>query len=168
PQGSAERRGRTGLDAAVLCARITIEGLPLVAAVMDFSFMGGSLGAVVGAAVTTAAETALADRVPLLAVTASRGARMQEGAIPLMQMAKASVAWAKLDEAGLLTISLITGPTYGGVAASFATLSDVIVGEKGARLGFAGRRVIEQTIRQKLPGEFQTVEFMQRRGFVDI
>src|SRR5262249_57973447 len=100
PQGSAERRGRAGLDAAVVCARSTMEGLPLVAAVMDFSFMGGSLGAVAGAAVTRAAETALTDRVPLLAVTASGGARMQEGAISLMQMAKTSVAWAKLDEAG--------------------------------------------------------------------
>ncbi|WP_261986496.1 acetyl-CoA carboxylase carboxyltransferase subunit alpha/beta [Actinomadura sp. HBU206391] len=168
PQRLAEARARTGLDAAVLCARITIEGAPVVVAVMDFSFMGGSLGAVAGEAVARAAEAALADRIPLLAVTASGGARMQEGAISLMQMAKTSVAWAKLDEAALLTVSLITDPTYGGVAASFATLSDVIIGETGARLGFAGRRVIEQTIRQKLPPEFQTVEFVLERGFVDM
>jgi len=168
PQRIAEARGRTGLDAAVLCARIAIQGLPVVAAVMDFDFLGGSLGAVAGEAVIKAAETALTEGLPLLAVTASGGARMQEGAISLMQMAKTSVAWAKLDEAGLLTISLITDPTYGGVAASFATLSDVIIGEKGARLGFAGRRVIEQTIRQKLPREFQTVEFLLKRGFVDM
>jgi acetyl-CoA carboxylase carboxyl transferase subunit beta len=168
PERIAQARARTGLDSAVLCARITIEGAPVMAAVMDFNFLGGSLGSVMGEAVTRAAEKALADRIPLLAITASGGARMQEGAISLMQMAKTSVAWAKLDEAGLLTISLITDPTYGGVAASFATLSDVIIGEKGARLGFAGRRVIEQTIRQKLPQEFQTVEFLLERGFVDM
>lgn len=168
PQRIAEARARTGLDAAVICARITIEGVPTVVAVMDFGFMGGSLGSVVGEAITMAAEAALSDRLPLLVVTASGGARMQEGAISLMQMAKTSVAWAKLDEAGLLTVSLITDPTYGGVAASFATLSDVIIGESGARLGFAGRRVIEQTIRQTLPSEFQTVEFLLERGFVDL
>jgi acetyl-CoA carboxylase carboxyl transferase subunit beta len=168
PQRIAEARARTGLDAAVLCARITIEGMPVVVAVMDFSFLGGSLGAVAGEAITRTAETAIADRSPLLAITASGGARMQEGAISLMQMAKTSVAWAKLDEAALLTVSVITDPTYGGVAASFAALSDVIIGEKGARLGFAGRRVIEQTIRQKLPREFQTVEFVLERGFVDM
>jgi acetyl-CoA carboxylase carboxyl transferase subunit beta len=167
PERLAEARAETGLESAVLCARIMIEGLPLVVAAMDFAFMGGSLGAMAGGAVTSAAKTALADGVPLLAVTASGGARMQEGAISLMQMAKTSAAWAELDEAGLLTVSLITDPTYGGVAASFATLSDVIVAESGARLGFAGRRVIEQTIRQKLPREFQTVEFLHERGFVD-
>jgi acetyl-CoA carboxylase carboxyl transferase subunit beta len=168
PQRLAEAKARTGLDGAVLCARISIEGAPVVVAVMDFGFLGGSLGALAGEAVTMAAETALAHRLPLLAVTASGGARMQEGAISLMQMAKTSAAWARLDEAGLLTITLITDPTYGGVAASFATLSDVIVAETGARLGFAGRRVIEQTIRQRLPRDFQTVEFLRERGFVDI
>nr|WP_281170316.1 acetyl-CoA carboxylase carboxyltransferase subunit alpha [Amycolatopsis nigrescens] len=167
-QRLAEARARTGLDAAVVCARLTIEGMPVVLAVMDFCFLGGSLGAVAGAAITKAAETAVADGVPLLAVTASGGARMQEGAISLMQMAKTSAAWAKLDEAGLLSISLITDPTFGGVAASFATLSDVIIAENGARLGFAGRRVIEQTIRQRLPREFQTAEFLLERGFVDL
>jgi acetyl-CoA carboxylase carboxyl transferase subunit beta len=168
PERIAQARARTGLDSAVLCARITIEGAPVMAAVMDFNFLGGSLGSVMGEAVTRAAEKALAERIPLLAITASGGARMQEGAISLMQMAKTSVAWAKLDEAGLLTISLITDPTYGGVAASFATLSDVIIGEKGARLGFAGRRVIEQTIRQKLPEGFQRSEFLLEKGMLDL
>jgi acetyl-CoA carboxylase carboxyl transferase subunit beta len=167
PQRIAEARAATGLEAAVLSARIEIEGAALVVAAMDFAFMGGSLGALAGGAVAGAAAVALADGVPLLAVTASGGARMQEGAISLMQMAKTSAAWAQLDEAGLLTVSLITDPTYGGVAASFATLSDVIVAECGARLGFAGRRVVEQTIGQKLPREFQTVEFLCERGFVD-
>jgi acyl-CoA carboxylase subunit beta len=167
PQRIAEAQARTDLEAAVLCARITIEGAPVVVAVMDFAFLGGSVGALAGEALTSAAEAAVADRLPLLAVTASGGARMQEGAISLMQMAKTSVAWVKLDEAGLLTISLITDPTYGGVAASFATLSDVIIAETGARLGFAGRRVIEQTIRQRLPRDFQTVEYLYQRGFVD-
>jgi acetyl-CoA carboxylase carboxyl transferase alpha subunit/acetyl-CoA carboxylase carboxyl transferase beta subunit len=167
PQRIAEAQAATGLESAVLPARMTVQGLPLVVAGMDFHFMGGSLGALAGGAVVAAAETALADRVPLLAVTASGGARMQEGPISLMQMARTSAAWAALSEAGLLTISLITDPTYGGVAASFATLSDVILAEPGARLGFAGRRVIEQTIRQKLPDEFQTVEFLRERGFVD-
>jgi acyl-CoA carboxylase subunit beta len=168
PERIAEARARTDLEAAVLCARITIEGSPVVVAVMDFAFLGGSMGALAGEIMTNAAETALVAGLPLLAVTASGGARMQEGAISLMQMAKTSIAWVKLDEAGLLTISLITDPTYGGVAASFATLSDVIIAETGARLGFAGRRVIEQTIRQRLPREFQTVEFLYGRGFVDL
>lgn len=168
PQRLAEARARTGLGGAVLAARLTIEGAPAVAAVMDFDYLGGSLGALAGETITMAAEEALARRVPLLMVTASGGARMQEGAISLMQMAKTSAAWAKLDEAGLLTISVITDPTYGGVAASFATLSDVIIAESGARLGFAGRRVIEQTIRQQLPPEFQTVEFLRDQGFVDL
>jgi acetyl-CoA carboxylase carboxyl transferase subunit beta len=168
PERIAEARARTDLEAAVLCARITIEGSPVVVAVMDFAFLGGSMGALAGEILTSAADTALLEELPLLAVTASGGARMQEGAISLMQMAKTSIAWAKLDEAGLLTVSLITDPTYGGVAASFATLSDVIIAETGARLGFAGRRVIEQTIRQRLPREFQTVEFLYERGFVDL
>lgn len=168
PQRLAEARAKTGMDGAVLVARARIKGAPVVLAVMDFRFLGGSLGAVAGDAICRAGAAALADRVPLMVVTASGGARMQEGAISLMQMAKTSSVWAELDEAGLLTVSLITDPTFGGVAASFASLSDVIIGEKGARLGFAGRRVIEQTIRQQLPADFQTVEFMLKRGFVDL
>ena len=157
----------TGLSEGVLVASGRIEGNPVIAAVMDFRFMGGSLGAAVGELITLAAETALVKRTPLLLVTASGGARMQEGTLALMQMAKTSQALRQLDEAGILTISLITDPTYGGVAASFATLSDVIVAEPGARLGFAGPRVIAQTIRQTLPAGFQTAELLLSQGLID-
>ncbi len=163
-----EARQRTGLEEAVVCARGAIEGQPVIAAVMDFRFLGGSLGASVGERITQAAEAALVERIPLLIVTASGGARMQEGAIALMQMAKTAQALAQLDEAGILTIALVTDPTFGGVAASFTTLCDVILAEPGARLGFAGPRVIEQTIRESLPPGFQTAEFLLDRGFVDI
>jgi acetyl-CoA carboxylase carboxyl transferase subunit beta len=164
----AAAQARTGMREAVLCARAMIEGHRVVAAVMDFRFLGGSLGSAVGELITLAAEIALEERTPLLIVTASGGARMQEGALSLMQMAKTSGALGELDRAGILTISLITDPTFGGVAASFATLTDVVIAEPGARLGFAGRRVIEQTIRQSLPDEFQTAEFLLARGFVDM
>jgi len=163
----ANAREITGLDDAVQVARGELHGHPVVVAVMDFRFLGGSLGTAAGEAITAAAEAALADRVPLLLVTASGGARMQEGALSLMQMAKTSNAMAALDEAGLLTITLVTDPTYGGVAASYATLSDVVLAEPGARMGFAGPRVIEQTIRQKLPEGFQTAEFLLQHGLVD-
>ncbi|SDD34401.1 acetyl-CoA carboxylase carboxyl transferase subunit alpha [Actinokineospora iranica] len=164
----ADARAGTGLAEAVLCARGRIEGNPVVVVAMDFRFMGGSLGATVGEVVTQAAEIALRERTPLLLATASGGARMQEGVIALMQMAKTSQALAQLDEAGVLTVSLITDPTFGGVAASFATSTDVIVIEPGARLGFAGRRVIEQTIKQTLPPEFQTARFLEEHGVVDM
>jgi acetyl-CoA carboxylase carboxyl transferase subunit beta len=167
PRRLAEARAATGLDEAVVCVRGTIGGNPLIAAVMDFRFMGGSLGAVVGELITQAAELALRERVPFLIVTASGGARMQEGVISLMQMAKTSRALGELDEAGILTISLITDPTFGGVAASFASLCDVIVAEPGARFGFAGRRVIEQTIKEQLPADFQTAEFLLAHGLID-
>lgn len=167
PERLDRARVATGLAEGVLVATGTIDGNPLVAAVMDFRFLGGSLGAATGELITRAAEHALAQRLPLLIVSASGGARMQEGAIALMQMAKTSQALGRLDEAGILTISLITDPTYGGVAASFATLCDVIIGEPGARLGFAGPRVIEQTIRQQLPEGFQTAEFLLEHGFID-
>jgi acetyl-CoA carboxylase carboxyl transferase alpha subunit/acetyl-CoA carboxylase carboxyl transferase beta subunit len=167
PDRIADARAHTGMHEAVLCARGTVQRYPVVTAVMDFRFLGGSLGSAVGEAVTTACETALRERTPLLLVTASGGARMQEGAIALMQMAKTSQALAQLDEAGILTVSLITDPTFGGVAASFATLCDVVVAEPGARLGFAGPRVIEQTIHQSLPPGFQTAEFLLERGMLD-
>ncbi|WP_048877048.1 acetyl-CoA carboxylase, carboxyltransferase subunit beta [Saccharomonospora saliphila] len=160
-------RTRTGLDEAVVVVRGSVGGAPLVAAVMDFRFLGGSLGSGAGELVTRAAETALGLGHPLLLVSASGGARMQEGALSLMQMAKTSQALGQLDEAGILTISLITDPTFGGVAASFATLCDVIIAEPRARLGFAGRRVIEQTIKQQLPPGFQTAEFLLEHGLVD-
>ncbi|HEX2133631.1 MAG TPA: acetyl-CoA carboxylase, carboxyltransferase subunit beta, partial [Actinophytocola sp.] len=168
PERLAGARASTGLDEAVVCASGSIEGNPLVVAVMDFAFMGGSLGGAVGELITLAGETALERRVPLLIVTASGGARMQEGAVALMQMAKTSAMLGQLDEAGILTITLVTDPTFGGVAASFATLSDVIIAEPGARLGFAGRRVIEQTIKQTLPPDFQTAEFLLANGLIDM
>jgi acyl-CoA carboxylase subunit beta len=167
PQRRAEARRHTGLDYAVVCASGTIEGNPLIVTVMDFRFMGGSLGGCVGELITRAGEIALERGIPLLIVTASGGARMQEGAVSLMQMAKTSQMLGQLDEAGILTISLITDPTFGGVAASFATLCDVIIAEPGARLGFAGPRVISQTIRQTLPEGFQTAEFLLSHGLID-
>jgi acetyl-CoA carboxylase carboxyl transferase subunit beta len=167
PRRLREAASATGLDEAVLAVRGTIEGRPLVAAVMDFRFMGGSLGAGVGERVTAAAEEALRARLPLLIVTASGGARMQEGALALMQMVKTSQAMGLLDDAGIATLALLTDPTYGGVAASYATLPDIILAEPGARVGFAGPRVIEQTIGQRLPEGFQTAEFLLERGLVD-
>ncbi|NUS54521.1 MAG: acetyl-CoA carboxylase carboxyl transferase subunit beta, partial [Streptomycetaceae bacterium] len=168
PERLRRARRETGLDEAVLCAQGTIGGHPVVVAAMDFRFMGGSLGGAVGELIALAAERALRDRTPLLIVTASGGARMQEGAIALMQIAKTAEALGRLDEAGILTLSLVTDPTFGGVAASFATLADVIVVESGARLGFAGPRVIAQTIRQTLPEGFQTAEFLLANGMVDL
>jgi acetyl-CoA carboxylase carboxyl transferase subunit beta len=168
PHRLASAKASTGLDEAVVCAAGEIEGNPLVVAVMDFGFMGGSLSGAVGELITLAGETALRRGVPLLIATASGGARMQEGAVALMQMAKTSQMLGQLDEAGLLTISLVTDPTFGGVAASFATLCDVIIAEPGARLGFAGRRVIEQTIKQTLPPDFQTAEFLLANGLIDL
>jgi acetyl-CoA carboxylase carboxyl transferase beta subunit/acetyl-CoA carboxylase carboxyl transferase alpha subunit len=167
PDRLAAARERTGLPEAVLVVSGRIGGHPVMAAVMDFRFLGGSLGAAVGELVAAAGDAALRRRVPLLLVTASGGARMQEGPISLMQMAKTSQTLARLDEAGLLTISLITDPTYGGVAASFATQTALILAEPGARLGFAGRRVIEQTIGHTLPAAFQTSQFQLERGFLD-
>lgn len=168
PDRVARARARTGLDEAVVCARGSIDGAPVVVAVLDFRFLGGSLGSAVGESITRAGETALAERVPLLLVTSSGGARMQEGLFSLMQMAKTSQMLGRLDAAGVLTVSLVTDPTFGGVAASFATLCDVIIAEPGARLGFAGPRVIEQTIRQTLPAGFQTAEFLLEHGIIDM
>lgn len=163
----SDARARTGLDEAVVCVHGAIGGQDVVAAVMDFRFMGGSLGAGVGERVTAAGEEALSRRVPLIVVTASGGARMQEGALSLMQMVKTSQTFGRLDEAGILTIAIVTDPTYGGVAASFANLADVILAEPGARLGFAGPRVIEQTIGRPLPEGFQSAEFLMDHGLVD-
>ncbi|MYS80883.1 acetyl-CoA carboxylase carboxyl transferase subunit [Embleya scabrispora] len=167
PERLAEARAATGMDEAALGARGTIHDRPVVVAAMDFRFLGGSLGCAVGALVTEAANESLRTRTPLLLVTASGGARMQEGVLSLMQMAKTAHALAELDEAGVLVLSLITDPTYGGVAASFATLADVILIEPGARLGFAGPRVIEHTIGERLPTGFQTAEFLLEHGMVD-
>ncbi|GAB3435943.1 acetyl-CoA carboxylase carboxyltransferase subunit alpha [Flindersiella endophytica] len=167
PDRLREARDRTGMPEAVLCVRGRIDGHPVVVAAMDFRFLGGSLGGAVGELITQAAEHALRDRTPLLIVSASGGARMQEGAISLMQMAKTSAALGQLDDAGVLTVSIVTDPTYGGVAASYATSCDVIIAEPGARLGFAGPRVIRQTIKQELPEGFQTAEYLLDKGLID-
>ena len=159
---------KTGLDEAVITGLAKIEGHKLAVAVMDFDYMGGSMGSVVGEKVTRIMEKALALKLPVLAITSSGGARMQESALSLMQMAKTSCAVGKLDEAGLLYMNLLTEPTFGGITASFGTLGDIIIAEQGARIGFAGRRVIEQTIRQKLPEDFQTAEYLLKYGQVDI
>lgn len=159
---------KTGLNDAVITGIATIEGHKVATAVMDFDFMGGSMGSVVGEKVTRIIEKAIELKLPVLAITSSGGARMQESALSLMQMAKTSCAVSKLDDAGLLYINLLTEPTFGGVTASFGMLGDIIVAEQGARIGFAGRRVIEQTIRQKLPSDFQTAEYLLKYGQVDV
>lgn len=163
-----QAHAKTGLDEAVITGIASIHGHKLATAVMDFEFMGGSMGSVVGEKVTRIIEEAIKRRLPVLVITSSGGARMQESALSLMQMAKTSCAVARLDEAGLLYINLLTEPTFGGITASFGTLGDIIVAEQGARIGFAGRRVIEQTIRQKLPADFQTAEYLLKYGQVDI
>ena len=159
---------KTGIDDAVITGVGLIDGHRVATAVMDFDFMGGSMGSVVGEKVTRIMEKAIELKLPVLVVTSSGGARMQESALSLMQMAKTSCACARLDEAGLLYMNLITDPTFGGVTASFGTLGDIIIAEQGARVGFAGRRVIEQTIRQKLPADFQTAEYLMKYGQVDV
>jgi acetyl-CoA carboxylase carboxyl transferase subunit beta len=159
---------RTGLKDAFISARGTLGGHPLVIGVMEYGFMGGSMGSVVGEKVTRCAERALRDRASLVVISCSGGARMLEGALSLMQMAKISAALARLDEAGLPYISVLTDPTTGGVTASFAMLGDLIVAEPRALIGFAGPRVIEQTIRQKLPEGFQRSEFLLEHGMIDM
>jgi acetyl-CoA carboxylase carboxyl transferase subunit beta len=142
-------------------------GKPVVASVMEYSFIGGSMGAVVGESITRAVERAASSRTPLIIVSASGGARMMEGVISLMQLAKISAALARLDAAKVPYISLLTDPTTGGVTASFAMLGDLNIAEPGALIGFAGPRVIEQTIRQKLPAGFQRSEFLLQHGMLD-
>mgnify|MGYP001124296191 FL=1 len=164
----AKAHEKTGLNDAVITGVAEIEGNKVAVAVMDFDFMGGSMGSVVGEKVTRIMEKALELKLPMLAITSSGGARMQESALSLMQMAKTSCAVSKLDDEKLLYINLLTEPTFGGVTASFGMLGDIIVAEQGARIGFAGRRVIEQTIRQKLPSDFQTAEYLLKYGQVDV
>lgn len=159
---------KTNLDEAVITGTGTIKGHRVAAAIMDFDYMGGSMGSVVGEKVTRIIEEAIKQKIPMIAITSSGGARMQESALSLMQMAKTSCAVGKLDEAGLLYINILTEPTFGGITASFGTLGDIIIAEQGARIGFAGRRVIEQTIRQSLPADFQTAEYLLKYGQVDI
>jgi acetyl-CoA carboxylase carboxyl transferase subunit beta len=157
----------TGLQDAVINAHGKLMGRPVVASVMEYAFIGGSMGAVVGETITRAVERSLETRTPLIIVSASGGARMMEGVISLMQLAKISAALAKLDKAKVPYISLLTDPTTGGVTASFAMLGDLNIAEPGALIGFAGPRVIEQTIRQKLPPGFQRSEFLLEHGMLD-
>jgi acetyl-CoA carboxylase carboxyl transferase subunit beta len=157
----------TGLKDAVIVGSGVIDGRPAVVAAMEYAFIGGSMGVVVGEKITRAAELAIERRIPLIVVSCSGGARMMEGALSLMQMAKISAALGRLDRAGLLYVSVLTDPTTGGVTASFAMLGDVIIAEPKALIGFAGPRVIEQTIRQHLPDGFQRSEFLLEKGFID-
>ncbi len=158
---------KSGVAEAVVSGQIEIDGQPLAIVVTDFSFMGASMGSVYGEKLARAAERAVAGCTPLLTVSASGGARMQEGLFSLMQMAKTTAALTRLTEQRLPHIALLTDPCYGGVTASYATVADVIVAEPGALVGFAGPRVIEQTIRQKLPEGFQTAEFLLEHGLID-
>lgn len=163
-----EAKEKTGLNEAVVTGVGSIEGQKTVIGVMDANFIMGSMGSVVGEKVTRAIEKAIEMRLPLIMFCCSGGARMQEGILSLMQMAKTSAALTKLSEAELPYISVLTDPTTGGVTASFASLGDIIIGEPGALIGFTGPRVIEQTIKKKLPEGFQTSEFMLEHGFIDI
>lgn len=161
-------RKKTNLNEAVVTGFISIDHYQVALAVMDFSYLGGSMGSVVGEKVTRLIEEGIKRKLPIIAITSSGGARMQESSLSLMQMAKTSCAVARANEAGLLYITVLTEPTFGGVTASFGMLGDIIIAEQGARIGFAGRRVIEQTIRQKLPADFQTAEYLLKYGQVDL
>ena len=160
-------RSKTKLKEAVKCGIGNINGHKAVICVMDSNFFMGSMGYVVGEYITYSAEKSIEEKIPLIIFTVSGGARMQEGIISLMQMAKTSAAIEKLHKAGILYISVLTDPTYGGVTASFASLADVILAEPEAMIGFAGKRVIEQTINENLPEDFQTSQFLFEHGFID-
>jgi acetyl-CoA carboxylase carboxyl transferase subunit beta len=169
PYSSRLKRAKadTGLKDAVINARGKLNGRAVIVSSMEYAFIGGSMGSVVGEAITRAIEKANETRTPLIIVSASGGARMMEGAISLMQLAKISAALGRLDDAKVPYISVLTDPTTGGVTASFAMLGDLNIGEPGALIGFAGPRVIEQTIRQKLPPGFQRSEFLLEHGMLD-
>jgi len=164
----AAAQRKAGAKSGALYGKATVDGHPVVVAGIDFGFIGGSMGSAVGEAITRAAELALDTRTPLLVISASGGARMQEGCISLMQMVKTSQAVGRLYEEGILYVSLLTDPTYGGVSASYATLGDVLISEPEAHIGFAGPSVIEQTIRQTLPSGFQTAGFLMEHGMLDL
>src|SRR3989454_8652802 len=163
-----DTRKKTGMNDAVVVATGNIDELPVVVAAMEYTFIGGSMGVVVGEKITRAIEMALDRRQPVIIISSSGGARMMEGALSLMQMAKVSAALARLDRARLPFISVLTDPTTGGVTASFAMLGDLNIAEPKALIGFAGPRVIEQTIRQKLPDGFQRSEFLLEHGMLDL
>jgi acetyl-CoA carboxylase carboxyl transferase subunit beta len=163
-----EQKSKTGLDDAILNVTGEIHGLPIVATVQDFGFMGGSLGMAAGEAIISGFETAVKESRPLVLFAASGGARMQEGTLSLMQLPRTTVAVDRLKEAGLPYIVVLTNPTTGGVTASYAMLGDIHIAEPGALIGFAGPRVIEQTIREKLPDGFQRAEYLMEHGMVDM
>ena len=163
----ASAQKETGEKDALVVMKGTLYGMPVVAAAFEFAFMGGSMGSVVGARFVRAVEQALEDNCPLICFSASGGARMQEALMSLMQMAKTSAALAKMQERGLPYISVLTDPTTGGVSASYAMLGDINITEPKALIGFAGRRVIENTIHQKLPDDFQSAEYLVQHGFID-
>jgi acetyl-CoA carboxylase carboxyl transferase subunit beta len=163
----AKARKEVGISDAIINAEGTIHGRPVIVSAMEYRFIGGSMGAVVGEAITRAIDKAIADRKPLVVISASGGARMMEGVASLMQMAKISAALARLDDERVPYISVLTDPTTGGVTASYAMLGDLNIAEPGALIGFAGPRVIEQTIRQKLPEGFQRSEFLLEHGMLD-
>ena len=159
---------KTDLNEAVICGTCKIEGRDVVFVAMEFKFRGGSMGCVVGEKITRAAELALKERMPLVTMSASGGARMQEGALSLMQMAKTCAAMQRLHAGKVPFVSIMCHPTTGGVTASWASMGDVIIAEPKALIGFAGRIVIEQTIKERLPDEFQTAEFLMQHGFLDM
>jgi acetyl-CoA carboxylase carboxyl transferase subunit beta len=161
-------RKKTGREGAVVAGRATMGGLPVVLCIMDFEFNGGSMGSVEGEEITRSMELAAREHRALILVAASGGARMQEGALSLMQMAKTTFALEELAAQRLPYITILSDPTTGGVAASFAAIGDVIIGEPDALIGFAGQRVIQQTVRQNLPEGFQRSEFYEKKGFMDI
>lgn len=163
-----EAREKTRLDDAVAVAHGTIENEPAVVAAMEFEFIGGSMGIAVGEAIVAAARLAVLQEAALIVFTASGGARMQEGALSLMQMPKTIIAARMVKQAGLPFITVLTDPTTGGVTASFAMLGDIQIAEPGALIGFAGARVIEQTVREKLPDDFQTAEYLLAHGIIDM
>ena len=167
PQRIQQSQAKSGEKDAAICGTARIDENQVELAVMDFDFMGGSMGSVVGEKLTRAGERALANRTPLLIVSSSGGARMQEGTLSLMQMAKILGALHRLDEAGLPYVSIVTDPTTGGVLASFASLGDIILAEPNALIGFSGARVTSETIGEKLPKGFQRAEFVLEHGFVD-
>ena len=163
-----ESQNTTNTREAATVGNASINNLPVILIVLDFSFMGGSMGSVVGEKFTIAAERAMEEGIPFISVASSGGARMQEGIISLMQMAKTSSIIAKYKESGLPYISILADPTFGGVSASFAMLGDIIIAEPKSLIGFAGARVIEQTTKQQLPENFQTAEFLMKHGMIDI
>ena len=163
-----ENQQKSGLKEAVISGDALIKGYPISLIIMDFSFMGGSMGSVVGEKVSRAAERALEKKQPFITVSSSGGARMQEGIFSLMQMAKVAAAIGKLKDNGILYISILCDPTFGGVTASFGMLGDIIVAEPKSLIGFAGPRVIEQTIKQPLPDDFQRADFLLEHGIIDI